>query len=141
MYEFWYDYIKPKVSLQCKTINTRNWSCMSFGMITLNQKYHYNVKLCYMNVDSFIIHYKTKDVYEDISNDVKKRSHKSNYEISRSLSKSKNKKVIRLMKVEFSEKIMNEFVGLRRKTYSYLIYDDSENKKAKGTKKCNKMNT
>ena len=28
------------------------------------------------------------------------------------------------------------FVILRPKTYSYLIHDDSENKKSKGTKKC-----
>ena len=27
-------------------------------------------------------------------------------------------------------------VGLRAKTYSYLIIDGSEDKKAKGTKKC-----
>ena len=31
---------------------------------------------------------------------------------------------------------MKEFVGLRAKTYSYLMDDDSEHKKAKGTKKC-----
>ena len=31
---------------------------------------------------------------------------------------------------------MKEFVALRAKTYSYLIDNDSENKKAKGTKKC-----
>ena len=31
---------------------------------------------------------------------------------------------------------MKEFVGLRAKTYSYLIDDDSEDKKAKDTKKC-----
>ena len=30
---------------------------------------------------------------------------------------------------------MPKFVGLRAKTYSYLIDDGSENKKAKGTKK------
>ena len=30
---------------------------------------------------------------------------------------------------------MIEFVGLRVKTYSYLIDDDSEDKKAKGSKK------
>ena len=33
-------------------------------------------------------------------------------------------------------KIMTKFVGLRAKTYSYLIDEGSENKKAKGTKKC-----
>ena len=31
---------------------------------------------------------------------------------------------------------MKEFVGLRAKTYNYLIDDVSEDKKAKGTKKC-----
>ena len=30
---------------------------------------------------------------------------------------------------------MIEFVGLRAKTYAYLMDDDSEHKKAKGTKK------
>ena len=32
---------------------------------------------------------------------------------------------------------MTKFVGLRAKTYSYLIDDDSEDKKAKSTKKSN----
>ena len=31
---------------------------------------------------------------------------------------------------------MKEFVALRPKTYSYLMSDDSESRKAKGTKKC-----
>ena len=31
---------------------------------------------------------------------------------------------------------MKEFAGLRAKTYAYLMEDDSEKKKAKGTKKC-----
>ena len=31
---------------------------------------------------------------------------------------------------------MVKFVGLRAKTYSYVINDGSEDKKAKGTKKC-----
>ena len=31
---------------------------------------------------------------------------------------------------------MKEFVAPRAKTYAYLMEDDSEHKKAKGTKKC-----
>ena len=31
---------------------------------------------------------------------------------------------------------MKEFVWLRAKTYAYLIDNDSQNNKAKGTKKC-----
>ena len=46
MYEFWYDYIKPK--------------------------YQDKAKLCYMDTDSFVIHIKTKDFDEDIVNDVEK---------------------------------------------------------------------
>ena len=38
------------------------------------------------------------------------------------------------MKDELGRKIMTELVGLRAKTYSYLIDDGSEDKKAKGTK-------
>ena len=40
------------------------------------------------------------------------------------------------MKDELSEKIMTKVVGLRTKTYSYLIDDGSEDKKARDTKKC-----
>ena len=40
------------------------------------------------------------------------------------------------MKDGLGGKIMKKFVGLRAKTYSYLIDDDSEDKKAQGTKKC-----
>ena len=43
MYEFWYDYIKPK--------------------------YGEKAKLCYMDTDSFIIHIETEDFYKDISSD------------------------------------------------------------------------
>ena len=46
MYEFWYDYMKPK--------------------------YGDNVKLCYMDTDSFIMHIKTEDFYKDIADDVEK---------------------------------------------------------------------
>ena len=41
------------------------------------------------------------------------------------------------MKEELGGKIMKKFVGLTAKTYSYLIDDGSEDKKAiNGTKKC-----
>ena len=46
MFEFWYDYIKPK--------------------------YHNNAKLCWMDTESFIIHIKTEDFYKDIADNVKK---------------------------------------------------------------------
>ena len=120
MYEFWYDYIKPK--------------------------YQDNAKLCYMDTGSFIINIKTEDFYEDIADDLEKRFDTSNYEcnfvesnsikVNRPLPKGKNKEVIGLMKDELGRKLMTEFVALRPKTYSYLMDDGNSNKKSKGTKKC-----
>ena len=40
------------------------------------------------------------------------------------------------MKDELGGRTKEEFVRLRAKTYSYLIDDGNEDKKAKGTKKC-----
>ena len=45
-----------------------------------------------------------------------------------------NKNGIGLMKDELGGKIITEFVVLRPKTYYYLIDDDKNVKKAKGTK-------
>ena len=110
MYGFWYDYMKPK--------------------------YGDNVKLCYMDTDSFKMNIKTEDFYKDIANDVEKRFDTSNYEVDGPLSTGKNKKVIGFMKDELGGRIITEFVALRPKTYSYLTDDCKEDKKAKGTKKC-----
>ena len=119
MYEFWYDYMKPK--------------------------YNDNVRLCYMDTDSFIMNIKTNDFYKDIASDVENRFDTSNYEVNtsetsalarRPLPTGKNKKVIGLMKDELGGKIITEFVTLRPKTYSFLTDDGKEDKKAKGTKKC-----
>ena len=49
-------------------------------------------------------------------------------------SNRQNKKVIGLSKDELGGKIMKEFVALKAKTYSYLMDDDTEHKKAKRTK-------
>ena len=58
MYEFWYDYMKPK--------------------------YNDNVRLCYMDTDSFVMHIKTNDIYKDIANDIENRFDTSNYEVNMS---------------------------------------------------------
>ena len=102
----------------------------------MKQKYNDNVKLCYMDSESFIMNIKTEDFYNDIANDVEKRFDTSNYECDRPLPTGKNKKVIGLMKDELGGRIIMEFVTLRPKTYSYLTDDFKEDKKAKGTKNC-----
>ena len=55
MYEFWYDYVKPK--------------------------YDEKAKLCYMDTDSFIVYIKTGDIYKDIAEDVETRFDTSKYEL------------------------------------------------------------
>ena len=102
----------------------------------MKPKYSDNVKICYMDTDSFIMNIKTDDFYKDIANDVEKRFDTSNYEVDRPLPTGKNKKVIGLMKDKLGGRIIREFVPLRPKTYLYLTYDCKEDKKAKGTKKC-----
>ena len=89
-----------------------------------------------MDTDSFFVYIKTDNIYKDIAEDFETIFDTSNYELDRPLSKGKNKKVIGLMKDELGWKIMIEVVGLRAKTCIYLINDGSEDKKAKGTKKC-----
>ena len=101
----------------------------------MKPKYGDNVKLCYIDTDSFIMHIKTEDFYKDIADHVEKRFDRSNYEVDRPLPTGKNKKVIGLMKDELGGKIMTEFVALRPKTYSYLTDNCEEDKKAKGAKK------
>ena len=121
MYEFWYDYLKPK--------------------------YGDNIKLGYMDTVSFVIRIKTDDFYKDISNDINKWFDTSNYDknIDRPFQKGINKKVIYKFKDELGGKIMSKFCVLRAKTYSFLIDDFTDedyvkngivNKKPKSTKKC-----
>ena len=112
MYKFWYDYFKPK--------------------------YGDRAKLCYMDTDSFIIHIITEDFYKDIADDVEIWFDTSNYDENdkRHLPIGKSEKVIGLFKDVLGGKFMKEFCALRAKTYAYLMDDDSEKKKAKGTKKC-----
>ena len=83
----------------------------------------YNVKLCYMDTDSFIMNIKTEDFYKDIANDVEKGFDTSNCECDRPLPTGKNKKVIGLMKDELGGRVITEFVALRPKTYLYLTDD------------------
>ena len=66
MFKFWYDYIKPN--------------------------YQDNAKLCYIDTNSFIIHIKSEEFYEDIVNDIEKRFDKSNYNIDRPLPTGENRK-------------------------------------------------
>ena len=72
-----------------------------------------------MDTDSLTVSIK-RDIYK---NDLERR-----------LSKAKNKNVIGLMKDQLGGQIMNRFVRLRAKTYSYLKDNNDEEKKQKAQK-------
>ena len=94
VYDFWYDYVKPK--------------------------YGEKAKLYYIDPNSFIVYIQTDDIYKDIAEDVETRFDTSNYELDRPLSRGKNKKVIGLIKDELCRKIMIKFVGIRAKNLLLL---------------------
>ena len=112
IYEFCYDYVKPK--------------------------YKDKAKLCYMDTDSFVINIFTENSFEDINNDLERWFDTSNYDENdkRPLQIGVNKKKIGTFKNELGGKIMKELCVLRAKTYAYLMDDDIEKKKVKGIKKC-----
>ena len=90
-----------------------------------------------MDTDRFVINIFTEDFFEDINNDVERWLDTSNYDKNdkRPLQTGMNRKVIGMFKDELGGKIMKEFCAPRAKTYAYLMDEDSEKKKAKGTKK------
>ena len=112
LYEFWYDYMKKKYDDS-------------------------NLKLCYMDTNSFVMKIKTNDFYKDISKDVNKWFDTSNFDQKDNilLEVGVNKKIIGKFKDELGGKVMSEFCALRPKSYSYKIDNSNiEVKKAKGTK-------
>ena len=97
MYEFWYDYLKPK--------------------------YNDKAKLYYMDTDSFVLNIFTEDFFEDINNDVERWFDTSNYDKhdKRALQIAVNKIIIGIFKDELDGKIMKEFCVLRAKAWRMIV--------------------
>ena len=109
MFEFLYDYVKPK--------------------------YEEKEKLCYTDTESFIVYIKSKDIYLDIAYHVEIRFDTSNYDLDRPLSKGKNKILIGLMKDKLGGKIVTEFAALRPNISLSLPDHNDVNKNTKRHKK------
>ncbi|PFX11357.1 hypothetical protein AWC38_SpisGene24958 [Stylophora pistillata] len=112
MYDFHYNYIKPKYP-------------------------EGRSKLLFTDTDSLCYEIQTEDFYKDITSDVDRLFDTSNISKRHSsgIPTGVNKKVIGTFKDEASGKIIQEFVGLRAKLYSYKMFDDGEEKKkCKGIK-------
>ena len=111
MFDFHYEYMKPK--------------------------YGNNAKLLFTDTDSFLYEIQTEDFYKDISRDVRDRFDTSEYPENHpsGIPTGINKKVLGKFKDEVAGKIIKEFVGLRAKLYSFKMDDETENKRCKGVKK------
>ena len=111
MYDFHYNYIKPK--------------------------YGNKAKLLFTDTDSLMYEIETEDFYKDISEDVKNRFDTSDYPENHpsGIPTGINKKVLGMFKDEAGGKTIKEFVGLRAKLYSFKMDEGGESKKCKGVKK------
>ena len=111
MFDFHYNYIKPK--------------------------YGNNAKLLFTDTDSLFYEIQTEDFYKDISGDVKDRFDTSDYPENHpsGIPTGINKKVLGMFKDEAAGKIIKEFVGLRSKLYSFIMEEGKENKRCKGVKR------
>ena len=111
MFDFHYNYIKPK--------------------------YGNKAKLLFTDTDSFMYEIQTEDFYKDISGDVRDRFDTSDYPENHPsrIPTGINKKVLGMFKDEATGKNIKEFVGLRSKLYSFIMEEGKENKRCKGVKK------
>ena len=102
----------------------------------VKKKYGDKAKLLFTDTDSLMYEIRTEDFYEDIKGDVKDRFDTSNYPSNHpsGIPTECNKKVPGMFKDEAGGKIIDEFVGLRAKLYSYKMFEGEESKKCKGVK-------
>ena len=103
----------------------------------IKKKYEDKAKLLLTDTDSLMYEIQTEDFYKDISGDVKDRFDTSGYPIDHpsGIPSGFNKKVLGMFKDEVNGDIIDEFVGLRAKLYSYKMFEGEESKKCKGVKK------
>ena len=103
----------------------------------IKKKYGDKAKLLLTDTDSLMYEIQTEDFYKDINKDVKDRFDTSDYSSDHpsGILSGINKKVLGMFKDEVNGDIIDEFVGLRAKLYSYKMFEGEESKKCKGVKK------
>ena len=95
MYQFHYEYMKPKFS---------------------------NIRALYTDTDSIIYHIETEDFYTDISKDINEWFDTSGYTVSRGgIALGVNKKVIGKLKDETGDQVISHFCANRAKSYTYIV--------------------
>ena len=103
----------------------------------IEQKYGDKAKLLFTDTDSLMYEIQTEDFYKDISADVKRRFDTSDCPPNHpsGIPSRFNKKVLSMFKDEAGGNVIDEFVGLRAKLYSYKMFVGEESKKCKGVQK------
>ena len=107
MFDFHYNYIKPK--------------------------YGNKAELLFTDTDSLMYEIRTKDFYKDIAPDIEAKFDTSDYPVDHKsgIPIGLNKKVIGMFKDEVAGQQITHFIGLRPKLYSFKVQE-----KEKPTKKC-----
>ena len=97
----------------------------------IKRKYGDKAKLLLTDTDSTMYEIETEDFYKDISKDVKYRFDTSNYPSDHpsGIPSGLNQKVLGMFKDEAGGEVIDEFVGLRAKLYSYKMQEGEESKK------------
>ena len=103
----------------------------------IKKKYEDKSKLLFTDTDSLMYEIQTEDFYKDISEDVKHKFDTSDYPPNHpsGIPYGINKKVLGMFKDEAGGKVIDAFIGLRAKSYSYKMSEGEESKKCKGVKK------
>ena len=102
----------------------------------IKRKYGDKAKLLFTDTDSLMYEIQTEDFYRDIRWDVIDRFDTSDYPPNHpsGIPFGVNKKVLGMFKDEAGGKVIDEFVGLRAKLYSYKMLEGKESKNVKELK-------
>ena len=106
-----------------------------FYYVIMRPKYGDNIRMVYIDIDSFVFHIKINDIYQDLK-EINDKINFSGYDKNHKCYDATNKNVLGKFKDECEGKIMIGFIGLRPKCYVFKIHgDDKEYKKSKDTSK------
>ena len=104
----------------------------SFYYDVLKKKYDESIRLLYTDIDSFALHIKAEDVYDDF-NELKEQMDFSDYDANHKCYDRTSKKSLGCFKDECSGKIITHFIALKPKSYCFKIHNqEKEEKKSKG---------
>ena len=112
--------------------------CMyDFYYNVMNNKYNDKLKLLCMDTDSLIVEIKTKDFYDGVKKSIITEFNTSDYPKDNIYNMPLvNKNVLGKFKVELNGQIMEDFISLRSKLYTYKLFENK--RETKKNQRCQK---